>query len=163
MRLFFSYLALLVLLILQTTLGAHIAVLGVAPDFVLVFVLCRCLTDRPIPAAAFGMAAGVLLEMTRGRLIGFHGVLMHYVGLGASVFGNNFFRGNLYVSVAAAFCVTVVYQLAYGFFNFFIFGGVDVGYLMLHVILVGALYNAVCAVPLYFLSKRLGAEKIKDF
>ena len=163
MRLFFSYLILLLLLILQTTLGAHIAILGVAPDFVLVFVLCRCLTDKPVSAAAFGLAAGLLLDLTGGRLIGFHGVLMLYVGLGASIFGNNFFRGNLYVSVAAAFCVTVVYQLVYGLFNFFIFGGTDVGYLLLHVVLVGALYNAVCAVPLYFLSKRLSAERIKDF
>lgn len=163
MRQFFSYLTLVLLLILQTTLGAELAVFGVAPDLVLVFVLCRCLSLAPIPAAAFGMVAGLLLDMAGGRLMGFHGILMLYVGLGASIFGNNFFRGNLYVSIAAAFCVTVVYQLLYAFFNFIIFGGVSTGYLLLHIILTGAVYNALCALPLYYLSKRLGGEKRKDF
>lgn len=163
MRQFFCYLALVVLLILQTTLGAELAIWGIAPDLVLVFVLCRCLSLPPIPAAAFGMVAGLLLDMAGGRLIGFHGVLMLYVGLLAAIFGSNFFRGNLYVAVAAAFCVTVVYQLIYGFLSFFIFGGVDFGYMLLHMVLLGAVYNAVCAVPLYYLAKRLGGEKRRDF
>ena len=163
MRQFFCYLALVLLLILQTTLGAELAIWGIAPDLVLVFVLCRCLSLTPIPAAAFGMAAGLLLDMAGGRLIGFHGVLMLYVGLLAAIFGSNFFRGNLYVAVAAAFCVTVVYQLIYGFLSFFMFGGVDFGYMLLHMVLLGAAYNAVCAVPLYYLAKRLGGEKRRDF
>ncbi len=145
-----SYASLFVALILQTTLIRELAVFGVAPSLILVTVVCFSLMNDAVPSAAFALVAGLLLDISGGRLIGFNGLLMLYLSLGVVFFGQEFFRETPRAAAMLVAASTFVYELVFFIFSFVIFGGAHFFYMTARVILVEAVYNAIAAFPIYF-------------
>ncbi|MBE7030215.1 MAG: rod shape-determining protein MreD [Ruminococcaceae bacterium] len=162
MRTAVSYLLLFVALILQSTLGQACTIFGVAPNLVLTLAVCLCLTGEPLWSAVFGLVAGLLLDISGGQIVGFEAILMLYLGLGASLFGNYCFRGNVHVTAITVFGATFIYQTVFVLAGLFLFGNGSFG-AALRTIFLESFYNAAVAVPCHYLIKRVRGYRMRDF
>ncbi len=145
-----SYVSLFVALILQTTLIGELTFFGVAPSLMLVLVVCFSLMNECLPSAVFAAVAGLLLDISGGRIIGFNALLMLYLSLGVVFIGQEFFRETPRAAAMLVVVSTFCYELIYFIFSFAIFGGSHFFYMIARVILIESVYNAVTAIPIYF-------------
>ncbi|MBE7013051.1 MAG: rod shape-determining protein MreD [Ruminococcaceae bacterium] len=153
-RYIISYVLLVAAYILQTTLVREIAIFKVSPSLILVSVVCFSLVNEPVGAAVYGGIAGILMDISSGRTLGFNAVLMMYLALLVVFAGQEFFRDTLRSATFVVVLSTVVYEVVYAFFNFAIFGDSSFWYMIFRVVLVEALYNAVFAPFVYMLYRR---------
>lgn len=150
-RYILSYALLFAALILQTTLLGELTFFGVAPSLMLVLVVCFSLMNDCIPSAVFAVVAGLLLDISGSRIIGFNALLMMYLSLGVVFFGQEFFRETPRAASMLVALSTFVYEMIYFIFSFAIFGGAHFFYMIARIILIECVYNALVAVPIYFL------------
>lgn len=144
------YVSLFVALILQTTLICKLSFFGVVPSLILVTVICFALANDYINSAVFAAVAGLLIDISGGRIIGFNSLLMIYLSLGMVYVGQEFFRENLKAAVILVAAGTFAYEMVYFIFSFAIFGGSHFFYMIWRVVLVECVYNAILAIPVYF-------------
>lgn len=145
-----AYVSLFIALILQTTLIRELEFFGVAPLLILVMVICFSLTNECIPSAVFAVTAGLLLDISGSRVIGFNALLMLYLSIGVALAGQEFFRETPRAAAMLVAVGTILYELVYFIFNFVIFGDAHFIYMLGRVIAIEAVYNAIVAVPVYF-------------
>ena len=149
-RYIMSYLLLVVAYILQTTLIREMAIFKVAPSLILTSVICFSLVNEPVSAATYGAVAGILLDVSAGRTIGFNAILMLYLALALVVFGQEFFHDTVRSATFLVILATILYEVVFAFFNFAIFGNSSFWYMIARVVLIEAVYNGVFA-PLIYL------------
>lgn len=149
-RYILSYVLLFVALILQTTLIGELTIFGIAPSLILVLVVCFSLMNDCIPSAVFAVTAGLLLDISGGRIIGFNALLMMYLSIGVVFAGQEFFRETPRAAAMLVAISTFVYELIYFIFSFAIFGGAHFFYMIARIILIECVYNAIVAIPVYF-------------
>ncbi len=145
-----AYLSLFIALILQTTLMCELDVFGISPSLVLVLVICFSLMNDIIPSAVYAVTAGLLLDISGGRVIGFNALLMLYLSIAVVIFGRDFFRETAKAASALVAMGTVVYELIYFIFSIAIFGNSHFFYMLVRVIAFEAVYNAAVAIPIYY-------------
>ncbi|MBQ6999345.1 MAG: rod shape-determining protein MreD [Clostridia bacterium] len=146
-----SYVLLFVALILQTTLIGELTIFGIAPSLMLILVVCFSLMNDCIPSAVFAVVAGLLLDVSGGRIIGFNALLMMYLSIGVVFVGQEFFRETPRAAAMLVAISTFAYEMIYFIFSLAIFGGAHFFYMIVRVILIECVYNAVLAIPVYFL------------
>jgi len=83
--------AILLALVLQTSVLPHLLPVGIVPDLLLVFAVLTGLYTPPRQAVWWGAAAGFLADVNFGRFVGFHLVTKAAVAYGASVAGSKFY------------------------------------------------------------------------
>lgn len=149
-RYILAYVSLFIALILQTTLIRDLEIFGVSPLLVLGMVICFSLINDCIPSAVFAVTAGLLLDISGSRVIGFNALLMMYLSIGVVFVGQEFFRETPRAAAMLVAVGTLIYELVYFIFNFVIFGNSHFIYMLGRVILVEAVYNAVLSIPVYF-------------
>ena len=141
------YISLLVAFILQTTFLQGISIFGVAPSLILVLVICFSNSNDIVPSAVFSAVAGLLLDISSGRIIGFNAMLMMYLSLGIVYIGSEFFRDTPRATVMLVAIGTFIYELVFFIFNFVIFGNSHFFYMIYRVIFVEIIYNSIIAIP----------------
>lgn len=149
-----SYLLLAVAYILQTTLIPEIAVFRVAPSLVLISVICFSLVNEPVSAATYGGIAGLLLDISSGRALGFNAILMLYLALALVIFGQDLFHDTVRSATFLVMLSTILYEVVFAFFNFAIFGNSSFWYMIVRVVLVEAVYNGVFAPFIYLFFRK---------
>ena len=149
-RYILSYVLLFAALILQTTLLSELTVFGIAPSLILVMVICFSLMNDCVPSAVFAVTAGLLLDISGGRITGFNALLMMYLSIGVVLLGQEFFRETPRAAAILVAISTFVYELIYFIFCFAIFGGAHFFYMIVRVILIECVYNAIITIPVYF-------------
>jgi rod shape-determining protein MreD len=138
----------------------------VKPDLVLVIVISYALLKGPYIGTNVGLFAGFFMDLVSGNIIG-GGVLTKMVaGLTAGMLEKTIFKDNLLVPTIAVFGGTIIFetlnlviQLSFGV-NLAFF------YMLLHIILPMAFYNAILAPLIYqllFTIERLISERASDF
>lgn len=153
-RYIMSYLLLVIAYILQTTLIREIAIFRVAPSLVLVSVICFSLVNEPVSAATYGGIAGLLLDISSGRTIGFNAILLLYLALALVIFGQEFFHDTVRSATFLVVLATILYEVVFTFFNFAIFGNSSFWYMIARVVLVEAVYNGALAPFIYLFFRK---------
>lgn len=126
MRIVFYLLWMLLLGILQPTLGRGIDLWGVAPNFFLCFVVIMSFCRGKMEGAIVGAVAGLVYDLLIGRLIGVHGLLYFYVGFGAGYLSEEFFSGAKSLAIAIVIAVaTIVVAFLYYLVRTMAFGDAD--------------------------------------
>jgi rod shape-determining protein MreD len=95
--------------VLQTTVGPAISVLGVAPDAVLVVVVCRGLIRGSEQGMVWGFLGGVALGLLSGAPFGGHALLLTVIGAAAGVGRLNPFSSQIFVPILAICASTLAY------------------------------------------------------
>lgn len=150
MRYALAYASLFAALILQTTVIDGLSFFGVSPSLTLVIVICFSLANTYLPSAVFAAVAGLLLDITGGRIIGFNAVLMMYLSIGVVYVGQEFFRETPKSAVILTAAGTFVYELVFFIFSLAIFGSGHFFYMIARVIVIECVYNGIIALPVYF-------------
>lgn len=107
--------------LLQSVVAAYLAIGEVAPDFVLVVVVCYGLLFGKEIGLGAGVIGGLLLDLTTGRFIGMHVLSLGLTGLVVGmmedkVFKDNFLLTSLVGLGGSVLCqaVQILCQLIYG-------------------------------------------------
>lgn len=147
----FSVLLLLfgVVLILQTTVMDYLAVYGIKPDLLILFVVFNGFLLGPKEGAFLGFAGGIVMDLFSGSYIGLNALSKMTAGYLAGVAGERLYQDNsLVVAGVTFFCAT-----AGLFVNYVLLLYLDIHtpffYALLRIILPTALYVAVLAPFVY--------------
>ena len=141
------------LLIIQTTVLDSVRIFGVMPNLLLTATICVSLLTEDYRGLIFGVACGLLLDITGGRMIGINSLLCTYVSFGVIWICDKLYNNNEIVAAIFTFVITFIYCLVFYIFNFLIWGQGDILYALLRKILPEMLYNTVLAIFVYPLSK----------
>ena len=159
-RIFFAFLILIVNLI-QNTGHMFPSILGVRAFLIIPLVICISMFERIIPAAMFGLFAGVLWDITLSVGDGFYALFLTLCCTVCSVLISYLMRNNL--STAALLCsgVLIVYILTH-WLCFLVFRGVEGSALtFLTFYLPSALYS-LAFLPLDYVIIRIFIKKLKN-
>ena len=100
---------LLVVAVLQTTLGPLLGVLGVAPDGVLVLVVCWALVRGSEEGMIWGMLGGLCVGLLSGAPLGTHALVLTLIGWGAGVGQRSPLISRLLVPLVVISTATIAY------------------------------------------------------
>jgi rod shape-determining protein MreD len=101
------------LVVLQTTIGGRLALAGVAPDLLLVWVICIGLLGGPRIGMVAGFACGALEGSLLQSLIGPLAISKGIAGLGAGIISAGMSRDHRLVPPLAAALLTLVAEAAF--------------------------------------------------
>lgn len=160
------YLILLILLVisllLQTTVLNSIAISGVKPDLVLIWVVFFSLFGGIYKGASFGFLAGLFEDLLLGRFIGMNALTKGLTGLLVGYIESKIFKENILVPVMVVLMASFVNESL-----FFIVGkalGFNINFsYWLTIVIPVAVYNT-CIVPLLYKGfyKSVTSGKIKE-
>lgn len=114
MRILFYLLWLMLLAVLQPTLGSGIAVFSIAPNLFYAFIVLIGLYRGKTEGAVCGIVFGLVYDILIGRLIGVSSLCGLYLGFGAGILGQHFFSGAKRIAAMGAIAVgTVLASMVY--------------------------------------------------
>lgn len=144
-----------VAVLLQVSVVAQVPVLGAQANLIPVAVAALALLGGSVYGAAVGFAAGLLLDLAMGMSLGGSSLVLSAVGYAIGRFAElrDVSHGLLPIAVAAA--ATIGYDVAYGAITFMQDIEATVSVLVLRDMVVGVLLNALLALPLFALVRRI--------
>lgn len=141
-------LILFLLYILQTTPG-FFQIFGIKPVFIIPFAVTVVMFEGEFSGAVFAGIAGLLWDMSSGRLFGFFGFFALLLCCLCGLFVIYLIKQNLVNTIImSAIILTLLFLLDF-YFNFVIWGYEKTYILLLTRILPSIIYSAVF-VPLYY-------------
>ncbi len=146
------------LTVLQTTVLRGIEVLGVIPNLLFITVVCYSLLHADYSALVMGVACGLLLDITGGRIVGMNALLCTLVAYFCICISGSLFNNNIPVAMLFVLLLTVPYELITYIFYFVIWGQGSFWYALLLKILPAAVYNALAAAVLYPLVRKIAGS-----
>ncbi len=154
-------LALLVAVVLQSTVIPYFAIDWVKPDITLVLIVLVGLLYGPVQGAAGGLFGGLLEDLFTGRFIGLFGLTRMLAGYLAGLVERRVYKEPFLVPMATSFVATVVSETLL-FLILKLFGAAPgFGRSFVHIIGPAAIYNAIVAPVLYRPLRRLKTETDK--
>jgi rod shape-determining protein MreD len=143
--------ALLVLLtvVLQLAVVTQITVLDADPDLFPLVTLSVGLLAGPIPGATCGFLLGLVADMALLQTLGVTSLLLIGVGYLAGRYREMRDASHKLVPVVGAAIATLAYATAFSLVQFLLGVDSDVSPLVIREIIVGALLNALIAMPVY--------------
>lgn len=129
--------------VLQTTVIHGIEIFNAVPNLLLITVVSYGLLCGDYSALAVGVACGLLLDITGGRVVGLNTVLCTLVSYFCIRISDNLFNNNAFVSMVFVLLLTIPYELITYIFNYAIWGHGAFGFALWAKIVPAALYNFV--------------------
>ena len=140
---------LLLLLMLQSTLLGYVRIYNVKPNLLVIFVVCVALLRGNVEGASVGFFAGMLLDMTFGKLLGFYSLLGFYLGLTVGSVNRRLYRENYLVVIFFTFVATMLYEAAVYILSNFMTGSMELLMPLTAKILPEAVYNSVVSILVF--------------
>ena len=147
------------LFLLQQTPGLFPEIYGARPVLLFPAAVAVSLIEREIPAMAFGIIAGLLVDFGFGAGLGFHSLLMAVVCFFVSVLTHTILRVNLGTAIVMSVWMIAVFVLGGWIYQYLWNGYSYAGYAILRHYLPKYLYTLLMF-PLIFLLNRGIAKTI---
>jgi len=163
MKYFWSYITVLVLFLVQTTLREYIDIYGIAPNLVFVFAICYSMYNFPVRSAILCVISGFLLDLYGCKTLGINALIFMYIGLGVSLFGGTLMKKNIWGVALGMIAISLVYQSIYFIAEYVAKTNVSFLYGFLRIILPAAIYDGVMALVLSNWARWLSEEQIRGF
>ena len=163
MKYLWSYITVLILFLMQTTLGGYIDIYGIAPNLVFVFAICYAMYNFPVRSAVLCVISGLLLDLYGCKTIGVNALLYMYIGLGVSLFGSTLMKKNIWAVALGTIVVSLLYQTVYLLAEYVLSSGASFWYGFFRIILPCAIYDGVIALILSPWARWLSEEQIRGF
>lgn len=143
------------LLIFQTVICRYIAVGGIIPDVVFVFVISFVVLEKKYSyCLAMALICGFFTDVLGGRGFGVNILAYACSALLCYAVGEHFFKEKLIFAVPMVFCMTFLCELLFFVFNIKLFAASGFWNITKSVILPMAVYNTVATLAVYPLAKR---------
>ncbi len=142
---------LLILAIMQPTLGRGIEVFSVAPNFFLCFVVIIALFRGKKEGGIVGLIFGLVYDMLIGRLVGVNALIYFYLGFGSGILGEHFFSGEKRLAGMGTIAIATVLS-AFVYYIAQTVSGIDTAFsvMVIRIGLIEAVYNAVIGLIMIF-------------
>lgn len=153
-------LILLLLFVLQGMVFSRLRIVGIAPLILPVSVVGVALFEGPTWGGGFGIAAGLLSDLSSTDTLVFFTVLMLIFGIFIGLMGEYVLaRGfpSFLICSVLALLITAFLQM----FGFLVFAGVP-AVALIQVALGQSLYSAVFILPIYYLSRILSRRVLRS-
>lgn len=163
MKYFWSYLTLILLFVIQTTLGKYIEIFGIAPNLVFVFAVCYSMYNFPVRSAVLCVAAGFLIDCFDLQLMGYNALLFMYIGLAVSLFGGSLMKKSFWASALGVIVVSALWQ-SVDLLLFYVLKGYSTflsGFL--RIVIPTTIYDGVFALVVSAWTRWLSEEQIRGF
>ncbi len=129
---------------------ALLSIGGIKPVLVIPAAVSVALFENEAGSGAFGLAAGLLWDLSAGKLFGFYGMVLMICCICVSLLSMYFMKVNvtnaLFLTLASGFLCTVWNFVFY----YLIWGYADLGQCFVRLLLV-LLYTLVLTAPVYYL------------
>ncbi len=158
-----TYITLVLLFVLQSTVNNYIDIYHIFPNLILVFTICYSLKTEPFKAACLGFVAGMLTDISIGRYMGLNTLLFMYTAILVSSFGFNYLKDNIFTSALCVFVVSLIFEFVYGFLIYVLFDMATVKQVVLDVVVFEAVYNMLVSFLLYTYTGWLAREQVRSF
>jgi len=153
---------LVVTILLQTTIAAHVRVLGAGPDFALLAVVAVGLLRGSEVGALFGFVVGVGVAVAVFEPLGLASLILVVIGYFAGRYAETADTSSGWTPVIAALAGTLVAQLLAIVMQFLLDRQVPLGFVMVRVFLPSLVLNGLLAAPIYLLTRLWLREGIDD-
>lgn len=157
-----TYVTLILVFVLQSTICRHIEILHTIPNLMLVFVVCYCMHAEPVKATILSGIAGLIMDVFVAKHLGLNTLMMMYLGLALSYISSDYIRTNFFTVIILTALSTLLYEGVYGFLVYFIFNKVTTS-VLLSVISLEAVYNTVVACGFVWLGRYLAYDEVRSF
>lgn len=157
-----TYLVLLIVFVLQSTVCRYIEILHTIPNLLLVFVVCYSMHAEPLKATVLATITGLLIDLYGAKHLGLNAIMMMYLGLALSCISSDFIRTNFFTVLVAVVISTFLYEGIYAFLVYFIFSKISVGVLFT-VVSYETVYNLVVACGMMWLCRYLAYDEVRSF
>ena len=128
-------------------------IFGGRPLLLIPLAICIACFEEEIPAMAFGVACGVMMDIGTGTHIGFYTITMTIICFFLGYFSDNYFNTKL-LSVLALAVIIIPVLISMEFLFFYILKGYEgVGYYYLHHTLATAGYTFVTTPVFYGINR----------
>ena len=148
---------LLVLLgvVLQISGLAQIQVMGSSPDLTPLVVAAVALWAGSIPGAVTGFCVGLLLDLALGQNLGSSSLVLSAVGYGVGRYGELRDPAHGLIAIPVGAAATIGYLVAFSAVSFMLQLEASISGLVVRDALVTTLLNAIIAVPVFGLIRRV--------
>jgi rod shape-determining protein MreD len=146
---------LLLAVILQLSAISQIGIFGGSADLVVLAVAAIAFYGGSISGSAAGFTAGFLLDLLTGATMGAASLVLAAVGYAVGRFGEVRGPGHGLVAVPAAAAATAAWLIAFGAVSLMLETGAQVSPLVLRDLVATVVLNALLAVPVFAVARRL--------
>jgi rod shape-determining protein MreD len=152
----------LVAVLIQVSMVAQLTVLGGRANIIPVVVGAVALLGGSLAGSAAGFLAGLLLDLAMGMSLGGSSLVLTGVGYSIGRFAELRDVSHGLLPIAVAIAATIGYDVAYGAITFLLDIEAQVSALVLRDMLVSVVLNAVLALPLFALVRRVLRPVVAD-
>lgn len=143
MRFFIYTVVFLSFLIMQVLFSTYFRISGIAPNFLLVFVISNSLIRDHKYGFFWGLTTGLVLDIMIGRALGFNALFFMYIGLLIGLLADRIYRESLLPPMFFVILSTLFYNLATYFVFFYRTSGLFTWDFFSSQIGVEMMYNAI--------------------
>lgn len=148
--------------VFQSTVLVQAAILGVAPDTAIIFIVSYGILRGDVEGAIFGFFAGLVHDVFGGHFIGLYAMLGMFTGYVAGKPFKDYFKDNYFLPFMIVVIATLSYQMMFFFASFLFRGWLDFWFYFWAIIFPKTIYTASVAIPLYSLMFVINS-KIEDY
>lgn len=153
-------LLLLLFYVLQTT-PLLFQIRGIKPVLIVPYVICIALFENEAAAAAFGVAAGLLWDISGNTIFGYKAILLMCCCIAVSLLVMYLMRNNLLNALFFIFAIMLLEELL-TFFLYYVLWGYENSYIiLLKYTLPTICYTIIMMIPIYFVTKSV-AKKFNE-
>ncbi len=161
MKSFLAYITVIILFVVQTTLGRYIDIYGIAPNLVFVFAVCYSMYNFPVRSAVLCVVSGLILDLYNCTNIGLNALLYMYIGLAVSMFFAVLMKKSLFTVALGVITVSAVYQIIWLVLVHVINHRAPFLYSLVRIVLPSTVYDGIAATVMYMWARWLSEEQIR--
>lgn len=151
-----------VAVIVQLTAVSQVTLLGVTADLTPLVVMSVGLLAGSIPGACMGFGMGLLVDMALLQDLGVQSLIGVAVGYSAGRVRELRDPSHTLIPVAAGAAATVIWTVGFSLMQFLLGVDAPVSWLLLREILATVIVNAVLALPVYAVVRRVLVAHLPD-
>ena len=121
---------------------------------IIIVVICIAMFEKDLAGALFGLAGGLLLDLTSLQLPGFNAIIFLIIGCAAGLIVSNLLKNTLSSALSLCGGAALIYNIIY-WLIFYVFRGVDHAlYYFARYMLIEVLYTLLLLIPIYLIMRR---------
>ena len=149
----------LAVVLLQVTVLSHFTILGIIPNYVLIFTFAICIISDGIDSVVFAAATGLLCDMLTGAPLGLNTIIYMYIAIFSIAVIGVVYTKKLKVVVPMCFVSAFLYELVFGTLSSLMRTSRFYPEAIWKVMLPAAFINTLIFIPVYMVLSRLRFEK----
>lgn len=140
---------LLVGFLFQTSVFSHLEIADITPNLLIIITVAIGYQKGNLQGMATGFAAGLLLDIAFGDILGFYALILLLLGYSAGYMNRYYIENDLFLPLGMIACAQLIYSFAEYVFRFLVRGRLDVFYYFGRIMIPEILYTVIVAIVLY--------------